>query len=79
MNKFLEKKIDRLNIKIDYLEELLERVQANKQDDLIRDIKNKIVLDELKILNKERNKLLIKYDSNEGRVNNGRKKTIPNI
>ena len=57
MNTFLEKKIDRVNIKIDYLEELLEKIKANKQDDLIRDIKKKIVLDELKILNKELNKL----------------------
>jgi len=60
MKSFLHKKIDRVNIKIDYLEELLERVKANKQDDLIRDIKKKIVLDELKILNKELNKLLNK-------------------
>lgn len=59
---YLEKKIDKVNIKIDYLEELLERVKANKQDDLIRDIKKKIVLDELKILNKELNKLLKRKD-----------------
>ena len=57
MNTFLERKIDRLNIKIDYAEELLARVEQNKQDDLIRDIKKKIVLDELKMLNKELNKL----------------------
>jgi DNA-binding MarR family transcriptional regulator len=57
MESFLERKIDRVNFKIDYLEELLERVKANKQDDLIRDIKKKIVLDELKILKKELNKL----------------------
>lgn len=57
MNKFLDRKIDRINIKIDYLEELLESIKANKQDDLIKDIKKKIVLDELKILNKELNKL----------------------
>ena len=57
MGKFLDRKIDRINFKIDYLEELLERVKANKQDDLIRDIKKRIVLDELKILNKELNKL----------------------
>ena len=60
---YLEKKIDRVNFKMDYLEELLERVKANKQDDLIKDIKKKIVLDELKILNKELNKLL-----NKGRL-----------
>jgi|TARA_R100001463_G_scaffold76698_2_gene130909 predicted metal-dependent hydrolase len=58
MGSFLDRKIDRVNIKIDYLEELLERVKANKQDDLIRDIKKKIVLDELEILNKELNKLI---------------------
>ena len=57
MSKFLKRKIDRLNIKIDYLEELLERVEQNKQDDLIRDIKKKIVLNELKMLNEELNKL----------------------
>ena len=57
MNTFLERKIDRLNIKIDYAEEVLARVEQNKQDDWIRDIKKKIVLDELKMLNKELNKL----------------------
>ncbi len=39
MKTYLERKIDRVNIKIDYLEELLEKIKANKQDDLIRDIK----------------------------------------
>ncbi len=58
MGSFLDRKIDRVNIKIDYLNELLEKIKANKQDDLIRDIKKKIVLDELEILNKELNKLI---------------------
>jgi len=62
MGTFLERKIDRVNIKINYLKELLQKVKANKQDDLIRDIKKKIVLDELKILNKELNKLLNKLE-----------------
>ena len=62
MGTFLERKIDRVNIKNNYLKELLQKVKANKQDDLIRDIKKKIVLDELKILNKELNKLLNKLE-----------------
>jgi len=69
MNTFLNKKIDIVNAKIDHMEELLERIKANrtypilqrikanKQDDLIRDIKKKIIIDELRILNKHLNKL----------------------